>query len=489
MTDASNPPANDLEAQLEALMKQAREGGGAADAEAQAESESDTATAVADEPQAATQANVEAQPAPQAPADLASQLDSLMAKVGSDSAEPTADDTPAQEEAAAPEALGTDVIADGPAKVEDAFDDLQGAFDAVQDVIAELEDEPAAQDQAPAEPESMPEPDASTETEAELQQRDDDLAAQLQSLLDEASAEEAESFVSPEELMDESAADEDEDDELDGDVTATVDDVIAAAQAPSTPEPTSDPEPAEGDPPLIDQLDSLLADHAEDAISGEFESVDELLGVSETASEDGDAFDTQDEDDDLGGDFQSMDDLLAKPEPEVEAKPEDHVEVKFPPPAPRNEEPAKELDEIDGLFEAPQAVVAAPTPEAEADEAPAFESDDDQDADGGFESLDALFAAPPPSIEDRDGAPPKAKAKTKAKRKAKSDAEGWSITLNLAVLQAAAALLLGWTLWSCAMVNKPIDKLPDEIKQTVGWVALAVAGPGVLLVAYGLLFN
>lgn len=39
----------------------------------------------------------------------------------------------------------------------------------------------------------------------------------------------------------------------------------------------------------------------------------------------------------------------------------------------------------------------------------------------------------------------------------------------------------------CALVNKPLDKLPPDIKQTVGWVALAVAGPGMLLIVYGLL--
>ncbi len=466
MTDASNPPANDLEAQLEALMKQAREGGGAPVAQAPAPA----TTAVATQPQAKPEAP--AQAIPKAPVDLASQLDALMAKVGH-----------AEPQAVAEQPLDTGVIADGPADVEDAFDELQGAFDAVQDIIADLDDEPVAD----AAPEAPPAP----ETEAQLQQRDDDLAAQLQSLLDEASAQEAQDFVSAEDLMGESPAEDQDQDELDGDFVSAVDEVI---------DKTTAPKPAVGDPALIDQIDSLLADHAEDAINGEFESVDELLGVAQTAGDNladpMDGLDLEDEDD-LGGDFQSMDDLLAKPESSVKAEPQAQVEVKFPPPAPRREEPAKELDEIDGLFEAPQAMKPAPAPSPKplAIEDPAFEPDDDEDADeaGGFESLDALFAAPPPSIEDRDGAPPKAKGKAKAKAKTKNQnkgkTEGWSITLNLAVLQAAAALLLGWTLWTCAVVNKPVDKLPDEIKQTVGWVALAVAGPGVLLVVYGLLFN
>jgi len=510
MTDASNPPANDLEAQLEALMKQAREDGGGA-SETQAEAPAPEAnTATVDDP-----------PVAEEPADLASQLDVLMAKVGRDeSAEPEA--APPQEDAA-DEAIGTDVIADGPADVEDALDELEGAFDAVQDVI-EAFDENAAP--AP-EPASEPTTKAATgETQTQLQQRDDDLAAQLQSLLDETDTEEADHFASPDELLAENAeakpndanAESDdvteEDDGLDGDFDSTVEDIIAEAAAAEAASPPAAPASAgtdngpsttPDDPPLIDQLDSLLADHAEDALSGEFESVDDLLGVSETADENAadpdDALDEdeQEDEDDLGGDFQSMDDLLTKPEapePEpAEVKVEAEAEVEAPlaamPPAePRREEPALELDEIDGLFEAPTAMPASPSAAAPAEAAIKNEAQADEDGEeeaGGFESLDALFSAAPPSDQDRDGAPPAAQKKAKAK--AKPPAEGWSITLNLAVLQAAAALLLGWTLWTCAMANKPIDKLPDDIKQAVGWVALAVAGPGVLLVVYGLLFN
>lgn len=486
MTDASNPPANDLEAQLEALMKQAREGGAASEPEPEPEAADAVAVETAPEPQA--------EPAAEEPTDLASQLDALMAKVGSDP--PTSTDgtaAPAQD-VADEQPVDTAAIVDGPDDVEDAFDDLQGAFDAVQDVIAELDDEP---DPTP-EPVANHAPAAAKETEAEVQGRDDDLAAQLQSLLDEASQEEAERFVSPEELLREDDSAED-DDELEGDFTATVEDVIAEAEAApeNQAKPQTEPE-ADADanaPPLIDQIDSLLADHADDAISGEFESVDQLLGVSDTSDENvADADDElDDEDDELGGDFQSMDDLLTKPDP-APAKPEPVM----PKPDPRREEPAMELDEIDGLFEAPAALSARPAAQAApADAAPnsADPLDDDDGDAGGFESLDALFSAPPPSVEDRDGSPPaeaatsKAKSESKRKSKAKPSTEAWTLTLNLAVLQAAAVLLMGWTLWACAMVNKPMDKLPSDIKQTVGWVALAIAGPGVLLVVYGLLFN
>lgn len=510
MTDATpSPPddsANDLESQLESLMKQAREGGGAADATEETEAEN----AVAVETPPTSEAS------PGKSDDLASQLDALMAKVGKDETDSSTE--PAESSVTEDDRPGTDVIADGPADVEDALDDLQGAFDAVQDVIDEIEGkpevEPAATHEDPT-PEVVASATETTEApaaEAEPQDDEDDLAAQVQSLLDEASAEEADSFISPEELLNDAAQDEAEDDALDGHFDATVDDVIAEAagidaadatdaqatapaEAQASAEPVAEPEASADDAPLIEQIDSLLADHAEDAISGEFESVDQLLGVSETSGENvadpADDLDEEAEDDGLGGDFQSMDDLLTKPETDEEPE-----ETKAEPsPAasaePRQEEPSVELDEIDGLFEAPQAISEESAPQASAAEEDVSVEDEDKEADGGFESLDAMLDAPPPSVEDRDGSPPAppVKAESKTKTKSQTSDDGFKITINLALLQTAAALLLGWTLWACAIVNKPIDKLPDEMKQTVGWVALAVAAPGMLLVVYGLLFN
>ncbi|MEM1107973.1 MAG: hypothetical protein AAGH99_04700 [Planctomycetota bacterium] len=506
MADAEDKPGNDLEAQLDALMKQAREGN--ADDQAEAESTEEPATAVATEPEPKPDEAAE-----EAPADLGAQLDELMSKVGQEetTSEAEADAQPEADTetvASTDDVPGTDVIADGPADVEDAFDELQGAFDAVQDVIAEVEDEPTPEPPAEAVVAEANEPTAEAgnenETEAEREQRDDDLAAQLQSLLDEANAEEADSFVSPEELEEASAAPEsepvDEDDELDGD-HATVDDVIAQAsgEPPTTPEipeatnaeaAEAEAAPAE-DQPLIEQIDSLLAGHAEDAISGEFESVDELLGVDSTAGDNvadpaDDLDETEDDDDDLGGDFQSMEDLLAKPDEEPEPTPES-AETAAPPPAATREEPAVELDQLDGLFAAPTPPSPSPAPAAAA-----AEEADPGDA-GGFESLDALLTAPEPTEEERDGAPPPAPGKAEtadaASTSKSDDTGGWKFTIDVRTLQAAAALLLGWTLWACAMVNKPLGKLPEEIQQTVGWVALAIAGPGVLLIVYGLLLN
>lgn len=517
MTDASSPSpddsANDLESQLEALMKQARESGGTADATQETGAENAVAVESPPTPEAA----------PEKSDDLASQLDALMAKAGNSEADASEADA---ESSMAQDPPGTDVITDGPADVEDALDDLQGAFDAVQDVIAEIEGKPdveAAATPAEHEPPLVAEAPQTPTADAvdELPDQEDDLAAQVQSLLDEANAEEADSFVSPEELLDEAPEDQDkaEDDGLDGHFEAVVDDAIVETAAPEdqTPpaaqaaaptenasaEASAEPEEVSADDaPLIEQIDSLLADHADDAISGEFESVDELLGVKGTSGENNadptDDLDAEDEDEDdgLGGDFQSMDDLLAKPktdeEPEAQPQPSPAASAE-----PRQEEPSVELDEIDGLFEAPQAISEEPAPRAstaEEDvsaEAEAEGEDEDQEADGGFESLDAMLDAPPPSIEDRDGSPPAPPVKAKSKTKSKSNTsdDSFKLTINLALLQTAAALLLGWTLWTCGQVNKPIDKLPDEMKQTVGWVALAVAAPGMLLVVYGLLFN
>ncbi|MBB6429335.1 hypothetical protein [Algisphaera agarilytica] len=495
---------DDMAAQLESLLEQVQSG----DAPGE-QDEASAATAVAEsefEEEFGMSEETEA---------LTSQIDALMAQVSG-----------VDEKDEAPEDTANDqVIADGPADVEAALDGVQGAFDAVQDVIAEIEEAEEAEAQAIEEIQSAPQTDANDEpaapTRAELDAQEDDLAAQVQSLLDEAQAEEAAGFVSPEEVIneyqDEPTAEETagpiDDQDLEGHFHATVDDVIAETQdepeavAPQPvaaspepqaqavePEPTPEPTPtaeateaSADDPPLIEQIDTLLADHAEDAISGEFESVDELLGVGSTpeadSSETEEAIapeDDAEEADDLGGDFQSMEDLLGNPdeasEPEAEAAAK----------KPTREEMSVELDQLDGLFAAPTAI-AEPDPAPPAEEAtPEEEPAEDDDVTSGFESLDDLLDAPPPTEEERDGAPPAAADSTPAEKQAGSAESGLKLTLKLALFKAAAVFLLGWTLWACAIVNQPLDKLPEQIKQTVGWVALAVVGPAMLLITYGL---
>ena len=144
--------------------------------------------------------------------------------------------------------------------------------------------------------------------------------------------------------------------------------------------------------------------------------------------------------------------------------------------------------DIDGLFDAPATTTAA---------APA-DVDDDM-FEGGFDSLDELLKAEQPSPEEADGAPvpeidvPMPPAAKAAAPKAPSAAsattsDGWSITIDLKLIQRITQAIAAVTLRSCAAVNRPVEPLSDEMKQTIGWVALAVAGPGAGLIAYALIF-
>lgn len=474
---------------------------------------------------------------PDAANELETQLDALIAKVEEappPEAPPEAPpETPAEDAAEAPAEGAAPAEADGEEappedvvdSVEAAFDEFEGVFESAQQVIGEIdqdiadETETADEPQAEIEPiatavEDAPESTAAT-PETEPEQSEDDLASQIQALLDESSADEAAAFVSPEEVLNESA-----------------DPPEASPETPEPAEVTAPPaaeaaaeaeaQASDNEAPLIDQIDDLLAGHAEDAIAGEFEDVDTILGVSSAPGEnvadpiddleedaaDGNAAEA--EDDELGGSFESMDDLFNTP-PEAVAdaaesgEPLGAVASEAANAAPGEDE-EEDDGEIDGMFQAPEALDAPPpevppeappeaTPEAtpEVSEPAAAAASADRDAeeddgfDGGFESLDGLLDAPPPTAEDADGAAASTKKPTPAKA-APADA-GWSVTISLAGLQAAAMLVVAGTLWACTLINKPVGKLPADLQQAVGWAALAVAGPGLLLIVYGLLLN
>ena len=425
---------------------------------------------------------------PAASNDLEAQLNALMAQASAGPAGDAEPDAPAGDDGP------TDPIADADAAL-DAFED---AFESVQDVVNDAV-EPSAAPAAP--PTSDPDPPSETqaastaesdpdataaaeapETEAQREQRDDELAAQIQSLLDESAAEEAQAFVSPDELLDE-------------DAQAPSDDPAPPAEAAAdTATPTDSAPPAEDDAPLIEQIDDLLADHAEDVIAGEFEDVDTILGVPETAGENvADPTDDLDpgnvsepapeaaeaEDDDLDGAFESMSELLnpaEEPAPDEASAPEAVAE-----------EDAVDDDDLDGMFMPPSAMTPPPENPEPAEE----------DVEGDFTSLDDMLNAPPPSPEDADGAPPPEAAESPEPTQTPASEEpsaapaeasaGWRI--GPTAFRAAAVLLLGVLLTGCALINQPLDRFSPDIKQTVGWVALAVAGPGLVLIGYGLFFN
>lgn len=434
--------------------------------------------------------------------DVGAKIDDLMKKSRAGESAPKPPKPTRAEPASAPKkTASTQAISDDPAEMDKALEDLLSAFDAVQDVVGDFDGNSAtaprtsgaakpAPTEAPRSAKSDPADTASAEEDAESederQRRDDELTAQLQALLDEASAEEHASFVSPEDVIKEAKADADEaQKEPPAKVRATTQEA----------EPADDADAA----PLIAQIDTMLADHAEDAINGEFEGVDAILGADsptgENVADPADGLDDADETaaaaDELGGDYQSLDDLMTKADEESseDASAEDDDEY-------------AQYEDLDGLFQPPEAMdeaTPAPEPTPESGDADTTEGADDDELDGGYESLDAMLDAPPPTEDDRDGTPAPAKppeapeaaaAKAGAGSQAKPAAsDGWQITINMAAVRAAAVLLLGLTLWTCAVVNKPLQRLPEDVQQAVGWVALAVAGPGALLVGYGLIFS
>ncbi|MEM9883171.1 MAG: hypothetical protein AAF800_09670 [Planctomycetota bacterium] len=421
-----------------------------------------------------------ADPTPLPTDDLEAQLDALIARAADAPPDPDADADPGgstDDLAAQLDALMANAAPSGsddaPADVEAALDEVEGAVEAVREAVDQLETPGSEQTPRP---------------EADAEPKDGDrLANQLQTLIDEAEP--------------------------------------AKADAKDT-------EDAADQPPLIEQLDSLLADHAEDALAGDFESVESLLGRDDPAIGDDAAPPESAEapeapgasppepeaqnDDELDGGFASPDEVLgtaSPPEPAVgdgEAEAEPLAETPAEPSGSDDdaEDAFDGLDEIDGLFEAPEAMTPRPSPpppaaEASADDDAGFESDDGDGPDGGFASLDTLLTADPPDPADADGAPTVADKPAAGYDATDADAGadpetraagGWSVTLNAAalrrafqVVKPAAAWAMGWALWACVLINAPLGKVPEPWRQAVGWSAWAVAGPGVLLIVYGLL--
>ncbi|MEL7087496.1 MAG: hypothetical protein AAGL98_03500, partial [Planctomycetota bacterium] len=340
---------------------------------------------------------------------------------------------------------------------------------------------PAPEVEAGAEP-AIPAASDVPPTEPELARRDDDLASQIQSLLDESAAEEDDGSAT----LGEAAGPPprtDADDELDGDSFVSPDDLMAEAAAE---------EGAPADAPLIDQIDGLLAENAEDVIAGEFEDVDSILGVPDTSGKHvADPADDPGEeagptpaaaednglgDDELEGGFESLNELL---EPAASAAPPVPVE---------DDDEEEDGDDLDGMFMPPSAVTSPP-PEVPA---PVEESAPADDEEGEFASIDAMLNAPPPSPEEAEGVPPPPAPSgppASANDTPRPSTTAKRFVFNPDALRALVALLVSGLLGGCALVNRPLDKLPDEVRQTVGWVALAVAGPGLLLIGYGLFFN
>lgn len=516
--DAQPETPDDLDAQLNALMAKAtappeapvetsaEDSSEESSAQEETQAGDGTAAAPADASGSADSESL-ADPVADVEAGLGnieSQLDDLMAKAAGD--EKTA--------GAAAEAAASVPVDAEETSPPDAFED---AFETVQDVVTDLPaPEPELAPQATeSEPEPHPEPVAAAEPEptpaaeatapgSELADSEDELAAQIQALLDETADEQDSAFVSPDELLAQDAQEApavDEEDELLGGPEAFVspeellvetvseDPPVAPAPEVEAQVETAEAAPAD-DAPLIDQIDGLLADHAQDVIAGEFEDVDAILGVPDTSGEN-----VADPVDDLEGDFKTVDELDEPDDDELEGGFESLNELLEPEEPDKAQDSAdseddEACDDLDGMFMPPSAVSDAP-PVEEASPLPEAAAEEDEVPEGDFASLDAMLNAPVPSPEDAEGAPPDPPTSepVAAEPAKKSDPAPSRFKFNPAVVRAAAVVVLGGLLSVCALVNKPLDKLPDDMKQAVGWVALAVAGPGLLLVGYGLLFN
>lgn len=531
--DAQPETPDDLDAQLNALMAKAtappeapvetsaEDSSEESSAQEETQAGDGTAAAPADASGSADSESL-ADPVADVEAGLGnieSQLDDLMAKAAGDektagaAAEAAASVPVDAEETSPPDASSADAIE----QAESALDAFEDAFETVQDVVTDLPaPEPELAPQATeSEPEPHPEPVAAAEPEptpaaeatapgSELADSEDELAAQIQALLDETADEQDSAFVSPDELLAQDAQEApavDEEDELLGGPEAFVspeellvetvseDPPVAPAPEVEAQVETAEAAPAD-DAPLIDQIDGLLADHAQDVIAGEFEDVDAILGVPDTSGEN-----VADPVDDLEGDFKTVDELDEPDDDELEGGFESLNELLEPEEPDKAQESAdseddEACDDLDGMFMPPSAVSDAP-PVEEASPLPEAAAEEDEVPEGDFASLDAMLNAPVPSPEDAEGAPPDPPTSepVAAEPAKKSDPAPRRFKFNPAVVRAAAVVVLGGLLSVCALVNKPLDKLPDDMKQAVGWVALAVAGPGLLLVGYGLLFN
>ncbi|MEM9790846.1 MAG: hypothetical protein AAF842_10640, partial [Planctomycetota bacterium] len=204
----------------------------------------------------------------------------------------------------------------------------------------------------------------------------------------------------------------------------------------------------------IEDIDSLLADEAPHAAGPEFQPVEDVLAdqppaASTAKASPPDADATRDDDDRLA----------ARAPGDTDTSPLD--------------------DEPDAAdFSAPEDVLAEPD-----DPAPAAVDEDDPAAD---------FAAP--DELDDDPAPTPAHAATaNADDDPDTPAPG-----RFARYLHAADRALGPAAYAAthagphvrralAAINAPAQKLPREMRDTLGYVALALAGPGTILFLYGLL--
>lgn len=442
---------------------------------------------------------------------------------------------------------------------EAALEDLEDCFASVQEVMEEFGETLEASPESGADGNEVDADEVDAERrvaaaeQVEEEMRGEELVDQLQSMLDDdvATDQAAPVGASPAAGASDKAAE----------AEAKADPQTANALEAEAPKRGGDRErdasasddPASPSAPMIQQIDSLLAEHAEEALDGDFEDVVAMLdpadlpraeeagagsdgserSETDAEGEDGSASDEpaaegksvagkhgegqrlgeagsagveaeagtsgDDEDDDeLGGGFDSLEALLGddselrKADAEAEAPAEGGADAAADDAseaagvaeagtattaeAKTGGDDDFELDlDLDGLFEAP-ADTPPPPPEP-VRSAPVAEGAD-------AEPVQGVYAGEEPEVAEADAAPGSSERSDAGGR---ASSGGWSVTINAEVLRRVLAVVLGLVFTLCTVMNRPMDKLPADVRQAVAWVALAIAGPGLGLVLYGLL--
>ncbi len=342
----------------------------------------------------------------------------------------------------------------------DGFDLGSGLFESVEAVAAQ-----AAAGAAPAD-------DAFAEVD-DAERAEDELLKQMQALVDEAGSDLDAMFESPREVA--AAADGGAD---------------GAGREPERASVGAADEPGAAEAQSISDLDAALAEAGDDGFDGEFETVDQAaeavvpqrseVSQSQLAAA---AVETDhDAVDEFVGDYVAPGDVAAS--------------------GLGTGEPA---DGLVGGFDSPEEVAQSAGADGEAEEAVSgFEPDPLPDA--AAEAVDPPAPAPPVELAKRaageqraaDSLGPRARKKPSDSASAeRGTAPGEAyrvVTLRVPTfpnaLRAARPLArrgADLSLWALGTVNRPARGLDPDLQRCVGWGALAVALPGVILLAYGLM--
>ncbi|MEX2388332.1 MAG: hypothetical protein WD534_10655 [Phycisphaeraceae bacterium] len=382
--------------------------------------------------------------------DLAAQLDALLAQeaeANAGEAEPDAPAPPAPPTPPAPPAPPAPAVDTSDKATADEAPtpaaDSGGDEDTLAEQIQTLLDETTPGETQPAVAASL----ASTDRAADAADDDDEPAG---------------TFASPDEL------------EADAETAAQTEPATPAAASPPPPtaevDTTADDAPADADADasaetadgkvddamLIEQIDQMLSEQAGESL-GELHSVEEVLAEPDEASEP----------------------AAADAPPDQAATPTDMV---------ASADDADDLD-LDGAFETPEDLLDEST-DADADAArPQVTAKQDEDDDWASEDPDDAGA-----LDDADGASADDVAselddqpeQRHARRDAEADHEPAPAAGEATRWRRSVASFERATRHGCALINRPLDYLNPESQKMVGYVAFAVAGPGVAMVLIGL---